>query len=268
MSAYDWFVHFARESIPYLFAFYVIGILIEVGWSYRRGLRLYLWQDFALTIGLVAIYQLINAAVARAGGLISLQSSEPLPKSWQLFELPRSVWVIVVAFVALDFVHYLGHVALHRVRWLWALHTPHHSSQKFHLLLHFRGTPLQNLSFLPYYALLLFIGFPPDVLVGAGALSFFYQFFSHLATRPGWGALGYVFVTPRTHLVHHACNPEYINKNYGSVFTVWDRLFGTHVELTVPAEVGTERGFVGYNPFTVAFHPIRDLFKQRLDYRG
>lgn len=131
-------------------------------------------------------------------------------------------------FVAVDFTYYVHHRAMHRVRWLWASHAVHHSSSRINLTAAVRlawGGPLTG--GLLFYLPLVLLGFPPLAVFGMLGLNLTYQFFLHLAHPPHLGPLEWVLNTPRHHLVHHAANPSCLDRNFGGVLIVFDRLLGT-----------------------------------------
>ena len=150
---------------------------------------------------------------------------------WQfrLFEIGYQWYWFVAAFVIDDFAYYLFHRSAHRVRWFWASHVIHHSSQHYNLSTALRQTwtGFFSLSFLFRLPLAL-VGFPPLMLLFVGGINLIYQFWIHtevIGRMPGWFEA--VMNTPSHHRVHHATNARYLDRNYAGVFIVWDRLFGS-----------------------------------------
>jgi sterol desaturase/sphingolipid hydroxylase (fatty acid hydroxylase superfamily) len=150
---------------------------------------------------------------------------------WQfrLFDIGYAWYWFVLAFVLDDLFYYVFHRSAHRVRWFWASHVIHHSSQHYNLSTALRQTwtGFVSLGFVFRLPLLL-IGFPPAMLVFVAGLNLIYQFWIHTETidrMPRWFEA--VMNTPSHHRVHHATNPRYLDTNYAGVFIVWDRLFGT-----------------------------------------
>ena len=137
----------------------------------------------------------------------------------------------VIAFVIDDLAYYAFHRAAHRVRWFWASHVIHHSSQHYNLSTALRQTwtGFLSLSFLFRLPLAL-IGFHPAMLLFVGGINLIYQFWIHtevIDRMPRWFEA--VMNTPSHHRVHHAINPRYLDSNYAGVFIIWDRMFGTFV---------------------------------------
>lgn len=150
---------------------------------------------------------------------------------WQfrIFDISYAWWWFVLAFVIDDFAYYVFHRMAHRVRWFWASHVIHHSSQHYNLSTALRQTwtGFISLGFL-FRLPLAFIGFPPPMLVFVAGLNLVYQFWIHtevVGKCPRWFEA--VMNTPSHHRVHHATNPRYLDKNYAGVFIIWDRMLGT-----------------------------------------
>ena len=140
-------------------------------------------------------------------------------------------WAWILAFVLDDFFYYVFHRAAHRVRWFWASHVIHHSSQHYNLSTALRQTwtGVFSLSFL-FRVPLVFIGFPPAMLLFVGGLNLIYQFWIHteaIGRMPKWFEA--VMNTPSHHRVHHGVNPRYLDANYAGVFIIWDKMFGSFV---------------------------------------
>ncbi|MEG3088470.1 sterol desaturase family protein [Sphingomonas sp. PB4P5] len=152
---------------------------------------------------------------------------------WQfrLFEISYAWYWFVLAFVIDDLAYYVFHRLAHRVRWFWASHVIHHSSQHYNLSTALRQTwtGFISLGFLFRLPLAL-IGFPPAMLVFVAGINLVYQFWIHtevIGKCPRW--VEAVMNTPSHHRVHHATNPQYLDRNYAGVFIIWDRMFGTFI---------------------------------------
>ncbi|WP_137861927.1 MULTISPECIES: sterol desaturase family protein [unclassified Sphingomonas] len=148
---------------------------------------------------------------------------------YRLFTIGFAWYWFVLAFVLDDFAYYVFHRAAHRVRWFWASHVIHHSSQHYNLTTALRQTwtGFVSLGFLFRLPLFL-IGFHPAMVFFCAGLNLIYQFWIHtevIGRMPRWFEA--VMNTPSHHRVHHATNPRYLDKNYAGVFIVWDRMLGT-----------------------------------------
>ncbi len=149
---------------------------------------------------------------------------------FRLFDIGYEWYWFVIAFVIDDLAYYAFHRSAHRVRWFWASHVIHHSSQHYNLSTALRQTwtGFFSVSFLFRLPLFL-IGFPPAMVFFVAGLNLIYQFWIHTETvqrMPRWFEA--VMNTPSHHRVHHATNPRYLDKNYAGVFIIWDRMFGTY----------------------------------------
>lgn len=147
----------------------------------------------------------------------------------RLFAIGWNWYWFVVCFVADDFLYYLFHRSAHRVRWFWASHVIHHSSQHYNWSTALRQTWTGFVSLAFVFRLPLFlVGFPPAMVFFVAGLNLVYQFWIHtelVGRLPRW--VEAVMNTPSHHRVHHAVNPRYLDRNYAGVFIVWDRWLGT-----------------------------------------
>ena len=147
---------------------------------------------------------------------------------------PANPWLgFALLFVASDLTFYATHVAMHKLRYGWASHVTHHSSPRFNLSTALRQNFLFDLSGLAilWWLPLALIGFDKMSAIVAIELNLLYQFFLHtevVRRLPGWFEA--VFNTPSHHRVHHGCNPAQIDRNFGGVLIIWDRLFGTFID--------------------------------------
>ncbi|MBS0642120.1 MAG: sterol desaturase family protein, partial [Proteobacteria bacterium] len=163
-------------------------------------------------------------------------------------------------FVLVDLAFYIEHRCSHRVRLLWASHSVHHSSEKMLATTAFRlsWTPVISGVFF-FYLPIVWIGYDPRWVYGMVSASLTYQFFVHTETIPRVGWLEWLINTPSAHRVHHASNPEYLDKNYGGVLLIWDRLFGTYEaerrSLRIRYGLTHDRSSPN-NPFVVAYEEL------------
>ncbi|MGW5036223.1 sterol desaturase family protein [Streptomyces nigra] len=171
---------------------------------------------------------------------------------WQLS--PGSVWTWVLLFFAEDLAYYAFHRAHHRVRLLWASHVVHHSSVRFNLSTALRQswTPMSGL---PFWMPLALLGVPPWMILLQQSISLIYQFFLHTERVDRlWRPIEFVFNTPSHHRVHHGSNNVYLDRNYGGILIIWDRLFGTFQPEGERVVYGLTKNIDTYNPLRVAFH--------------
>lgn len=177
-----------------------------------------------------------------------------------LFDLDSTWWLFFIAIPLADLTYYIYHYSAHKIRFFWADHSIHHSSKEFDLTTNLRHSFFSGLySWWPSIPFLLF-GFPPLLFVWARALVNDYTFFVHTARVGKLGWLEKVLNTPSHHRVHHSKNPEYLDKNFGFMFIVWDKLFGTFAEEKAPCHYGINIGPETRNPVKVVFFEWRRLY--------
>lgn len=239
--------------------FYLVMLLAEWWLARRRGQRVFRLGESVgnvsagvgeLVLGLfygpllVALYDFGYAKLA----LVRWPEGSAIP------------WLL--ALLGGDFGYYLYHRAGHRVAAFWAIHGVHHQAEEMNVTVAMRHPWLSDSYAILFYAWLPIIGVPALHFFAAIALISFYALTVHsrFFQRPGFGLL----VTPRTHIVHHARNPRYIDKNFGAMFTIWDRLFGTHVELAPdePPVLGTLRGIETHDGVRAQWIPFADLWRK------
>ncbi|HEY0595060.1 sterol desaturase family protein [Sphingopyxis sp.] len=221
------------------------------------------WTSLALGLGSLVAGALTSGAVVALG----LWGQQHTP-----FVIPYSWWAWLLAFLLYDLAFYFAHRASHRIRWMWASHVIHHSSQHYNLSTALRQswTGLISLGFVFFLPLFL-MGFPPAMLVFVGGLNTVYQFWIHAESvrrMPSW--FEYIMNTPSHHRVHHATNPRYLDKNYAGVFIIWDRLFGTfanELDDEVP-RYGIVRNLGSFNLLWAAFHEWIAMAKDAWDAPG
>jgi len=163
------------------------------------------------------------------------------------------LWTLVV--VLWDFCYYWNHRLGHEISILWAAHAVHHQSEEYNLSTALRQTSSSFLFSWIFYVPLFLIGFPADVIVTVGAANLIYQFWVHTRHIGRLGVLDRILITPSNHRVHHAQNARYIDKNYGGIFVLWDRLFGTFVEESDddPVIFGVRKPLGNWNPLWANF---------------
>lgn len=172
-------------------------------------------------------------------------------------------WVLAV--VLADFGHYWHHRLDHRVAACWAVHGVHHMPEQMDFTVAMRHAWFSDLYSFPFYLPLPLLGVPATHFFAATTLLSFHALITHTEylNFPGFGLL----VTPRSHRLHHACNERYLDRNFGAALCVWDRLFGTHVELAPddPPRYGTVRGYAthdGVRAQWVLWADLRSLVRQ------
>lgn len=232
---------------------------LEAWYWHRRQPGMYSLVDTLSNAGLALMHQGADAlAWALTIGLFYLVYQH------RLFDIPGSAWGIALLVLGQDFFYYWFHRAHHRIRWMWASHVTHHSSERLNLSTAFRQSLTYPISGMWLFWLpLAWLGFEPTHIVAVVAINLGFQFFVHTQAIGKLGWLEWVFNTPSHHRVHHARNARYIDKNYAGVLIIWDRLFGTFVEEHPddPCEYGIIGQVRSHNPINLTFHEWRDLFR-------
>ena len=236
------------------------AVIAEALWRTVFSKRGYDGTAAAASLG-VAVGQAITGVVsALVLGAVYFWVWRLAPHRW-----PTLDWrTIAVCFVLVEFVYYWFHRWSHTVRWLWATHAVHHSAEEMTLPAAIRLGWTNIVSggwilFLP----LIYAGFHPLLVVGLLTIDLRYQFFLHTEAVGKLGPLEWVLNTPSHHRVHHASNGAYIDKNFGGMVIVFDRLFGTFAEERPdlePLKYGLVHPFGSNNPFRIAFHEWGRMF--------
>ncbi len=238
-----------RLAIPV----FVALVLLEMLAVRLRRVGAYEWRDtgasLALGLGSTVSGALVAAPVAAIATFVH---------QFRLFDIPFAWWAFLLAFLLDDLAYYVFHRSAHRVRWFWASHVVHHSSQHYNLSTALRQTwtGFVSLSFLFRLPLFL-LGFPPAMVAFCAGLNLIYQFFIHTEQVGRLPRLvEAVMNTPSHHRVHHATNPRYLDRNFAGVFIVWDRLFGTFEPERAedPPRYGIVANLPSFNPLWAAIH--------------
>ncbi|MED5268986.1 MAG: sterol desaturase family protein [Candidatus Neomarinimicrobiota bacterium] len=139
-------------------------------------------------------------------------------------------WVWVTAFFMYDLCYYWMHRLHHEIKVFWATHVVHHHGEEFNLSTAMRQTSTGFLWKWIFFLPMFLVGIPPNVFVTVAGINLIYQFWVHTEHIGKLGVLEYIFITPSNHRIHHAQNDDYLDANYGGVFIIWDRIFGTYID--------------------------------------
>ena len=139
-------------------------------------------------------------------------------------------WVWVTAFFMYDLCYYWMHRLHHEIKVFWATHVVHHHGEEFNLSTAMRQTSTGFLWKWIFFLPIFLVGIPPNVFVTVAGINLIYQFWVHTEHIGRLGILEYIFITPSNHRIHHAQNDDYLDANYGGVFIIWDRIFGTYID--------------------------------------
>ncbi|MCA9652098.1 MAG: sterol desaturase family protein [Myxococcales bacterium] len=235
------------SSIP---AFFVL-MGVELWVARRRGLRVYRFGDAVTDLACGIGSQLVGLAFVAVKVAIYAWVLANL----RVVELPEaSAWTLPLAVLVLDFIYYWWHRLSHEVNVLWAAHVVHHHSEDYNLAVALRQAWLTGITIFPFYLTLAVLGVPPIVYALADAIVTLYQFWIHTELIGTLGPLEHVLNTPSHHRVHHAINPGYLDRNYGGILIVWDKLFGTFEPETTRPVYGITKPLRSFNPVWANFH--------------
>lgn len=229
----------------------------------------YGWRKQKDTVRSIDMFSSLSSGVTNVtkdvlGLSISILSYEWMVNHWAFYTIEATWLTYVVAFIALDLQGYLVHRIDHRVNFFWNSHIIHHSSEEFNLACALR----QSISsFFMLFTIFLIpaalLGVPAEVVAIVAPLHLFAQFWYHTQHINKMGFLEHVIVTPSHHRVHHAINPEYIDKNYSQIFIFWDKWFGSFQEelSDKPPVYGITRPVSTWNPIKINFQHMWQLIQ-------
>ena len=246
------------NALLYAIPGFMVLMLIEI--AYGRYVKN---QKYRLFDTLSSLSSVVTNVLKDSLGLALVLVSYPfLASRLAVVEVSNSWLTWVIAFVVIDFAGYWNHRLSHRVNIFWNQHVIHHSSEDFNLACALRQS-ISNV--VGYTAILLLpaalLGVEYSVIAVLAPLHLFGQFWYHTQHIGKLGFLEYILVTPSQHRVHHAINEQYIDKNLGQIFSVWDRLFGTFQEELdeVPPRYGVLKPAMTYNPLWINFQHAYNL---------
>ena len=235
-------------------------VLLEKWYGWKKGKDTVRIMDMisSLTSGITNVTKDVlglSVAVISYGWMYNNLAIVHISSGWMTY---------VVAFLALDFSGYWIHRIQHTTNLFWNAHIIHHSSEEFNLACALRQSISVYFRLFTFFLLpAAFLGVSPTVIAVVGPLHLFIQFWYHTQHISRMGVLEHVIVTPSHHRVHHAINPEYLDKNYSQVFIIWDKLFGTFREESsdIPPVYGITRPAATWNPIKINFQHLTLLFK-------
>jgi len=231
-------------------------VCLEWGLSIYHNKDVYHGKDFlaALTIGLVNTGISAMIKVSLFAVILFIYNLVP-------WKIPPTWWSFVLCFIAIDFARYWAHRISHEQRFWWATHVTHHNSKKYNFSVSFRTGWTQHIKFV-FFLPVIFMGFHPFVFFICHQIAVLYQFWVHTEMIKKLPApIEYIFVTPSHHRVHHGSDEHYLDRNYGSTFIIWDRLYGTFTPEGERPTYGITKPVTSYNPVYLVFHEFVDIYK-------
>ena len=234
-------------------------IFIEALISNLQNASYYKKEDTLCTIGLLTGNILMVFAVK--GLTLALHF---YLYQFRLFDLASMIplWAMwILTFILIDLVFYIYHRISHRSRFLWAIHMSHHSSEEMNFAVSFRQAWLGPVSKIPFFILLPLIGLDPTIIAVAGVISTLWGIFGHTQVIGKLGPIEWIFNTPSHHRVHHGANEQYIDKNYGNLLIIWDRMFGTFEPEKANVRYGLVKNVNTFNPIKITLMEWSSIFK-------
>ena len=249
--------------VVYAIPIFILMITIEWFWDKRQGNNYYRLNDTvnSLSLGILSTTSRL-VFIDISGRVFALVQQYFSIATWA----EVSWWVYIFAFVLYDFCYYWFHRISHEKRLFWASHVAHHQSEEYNLSTALRQTSTSFWLTWVFYVPCFMLGMPTEVFISVASANLVYQFWVHTRYVPALGWYEKIFVSPSNHRVHHARNPEYIDKNYGGVFIVFDRLFGTYLpeRKDLAVDFGITRGLNSWNPVWANLHVYAGIIKDSI----
>jgi len=239
--------------IPYAIPVFLLLIVIELFWGWWKGNNTYRVNDSinSLSLGLLST---VTKFVFLNIGLLVFSGIEENYAIWAFNSSSLGHWLLAI--MLYDFLYYWFHRVSHERQFFWGSHVVHHQSEDYNLSTALRQTSTSFFTTWVFFIPCFFLGMPITMYVSIASAHLIYQFWVHTQHISTLGFLEWFMVTPSNHRVHHAQNPDYIDKNYGGLLIIWDRLFGTfqkeHREQ--PAIYGIRAPLASWNPIWANLH--------------
>lgn len=248
------------DLVPYAIPFFLLAIVLEIAWDRHKKTHYYRINDAvnSLSLGVLSTSSKL-VLIDIAGRAYNWVQEDLAIVHWGL----DGYLSLLIAFVVYDFCYYWFHRIGHERKIFWASHIAHHQSEEYNLSTALRQTSSGFIISWIFYIPCFLLGMPAEVFVTVASAHLIYQFWVHTRFVSTIGPLEKILVTPMNHRVHHARNPEYIDKNYGGFFILWDRLFGTYKaeDKNLAVDYGITRGLNSWNPLWANLHVYVDMLR-------
>lgn len=247
-------IDYLKYAIPTFF----LLIFIEALYSHFKDLKLYNLRNSlsCLACGLFTTSFEVFSKAAFAVTYIWVS------EHFAFTHLPDNHWgTWVAALIIFDFIWYWAHRYSHEINLLWAGHVPHHHPEEFNLSTGLRQGALQDLMFWPLYITMAFMGFSVEMFFAHLLINKFYGFWLHTKAIDKIPLIEGILSTPSAHRAHHGMNDEYLDKNYGGIFMIFDRMFGTYQKEVNPVIFGVRKRYTNYNPVSAHFEWLHAMWQ-------
>ncbi len=249
VSAYN---HVVSNLVLFAIPTFVLAMIVEMRWARKHPeVAGYERRDTLASLSLGLMNVVINAGTK----LLQIPLFVWL-YDHRIVSIGDAWWAWIVLFFAEDCCYYWFHRVHHEVRFLWAAHVNHHSSQRYNFSTALRQPLLTPFTGPWFWMPLLLVGFEPWMVLTAQAWSLIYQFWLHTEAVRTLGPLEWVLNTPSHHRVHHGKNVAYLDKNHGGVLILWDRLFGTFAPEREHVVYGLTTDIKTFRPLRIGFHEV------------
>jgi len=239
--------------------FFLLTLMLERAWAKRRRndprIKGYTRPDTLASLAMG-----VGNVVIAAGTKIGVVALMVLLYQYRVVTLPTTWWTFLLLFVVEDLCYYGFHRASHEVRFFWAAHVNHHSSQHYNLSTALRQSWTTPFTGPLFWLPLPLLGFAPWMVLTQQAISLLYQYWIHTESIGRMGWFEAVFNTPSHHRVHHGANAQYLDRNHGGILIIWDRLFGSFEPEDEKVKYGLTTNLTTHNPWHIAFHEWRAIW--------
>lgn len=250
----------AETLLFYALPLFMLCMAAEWAWGRWRGRNTYRLADTlnSLSQGLLSQAVAVLTPLAQTGlyALVHARLALVSPALWH----GALAWVLAV--LMYDFCDYWLHRVSHESALFWAAHAVHHQSEHFNLSTALRQESFYSVMGAPFFLPMALLGVPTGQFAVAGMVVLLYQFWIHTEHIGRLGWLDRVFSTPSNHRVHHAVNPRYLDRNYGAILVLWDRLFGSFAPETEPCVYGTVKPLASWNPLWAVGQFYAELWRR------
>jgi sterol desaturase/sphingolipid hydroxylase (fatty acid hydroxylase superfamily) len=215
----NWLTQHLEEFSTLMLVIILVEIPIDFVASQQRE-----YKETAANFGVGIVHEILSSAIA----IVLILSGLSFFSTLSPFVIPVNIGTVLLAILIGDFIYYWNHVTEHRIRFFWAYHSVHHSSTDFNLSVALRLAWIEDFILWIFYIPMVLMGFHPLVVLLSLEIIGLYQVWIHTQKIGRLGILDEFLNTPSLHRVHHGTNRQYIDKNYGGILCIWDKLFGTY----------------------------------------
>jgi alkylglycerol monooxygenase len=247
-------INYEAFAIPAFFIFFLLEYIIAVR---RKNTGVFKYESSISNLSVGIAERLLNLFISASFYSVFLW----IYTYYAIFSIPNTWWVWILLILFTDLVWYWYHRLGHQINFLWAAHIVHHQSEEFNFTVAARITVFQSLARNIFWCVIPLIGFHPNMVITILIVHGAYSFFTHtqLIGKLGW--LEHILITPSLHGVHHASDEKYLDKNFGDVFTFWDKLFGTFQKEEEAPKYGLTHPVNSYSFLWQHFHYYLEIIE-------